>query len=140
MAAQFSHSGVSFQYPENWKVERDEIDNGWLATVQSPDTSFLMVCYREDAPASEELADEALANLRDSYPSLEVEPGSSTIARHRAQGYDVRFFLFDLTNTCWIRTFESDDATLLVMWQVTELEMESHEPVLRAICQSLRVG
>src|SRR5947208_1292364 len=44
MAAQFAETGVSFQYPENWRLEREEIDHGWLVTVQSPGTSFLIVC------------------------------------------------------------------------------------------------
>jgi hypothetical protein len=139
MAAHFSESGVSFQYPENWRLEREEIDTGWLVTVQSPATSFLMVCRRDDCPAPAALADEALADLRESYPELEAEPGSTRLAGCNSMGHDVRFFLLDLTNTCWIRTFRTADATMLVMWQVNDLEMETNEPVLRAICTSLAV-
>jgi hypothetical protein len=140
MAARFEESGVSFQYPENWRLEREEIDTGWLVTVQSPGTSFLMLCRRADLPAPAQLADETLADLRVSYPELEAEPGSSKLAGRTALGHDVRFFLFDLTNTCWIRTFRTPDATLLVMWQVNDLEMEEYEPVMRAICVSLTVA
>jgi hypothetical protein len=138
MPAIFSESGLSFQYPENWKLERDEIDNGWLATVHSPDTSFYMLCYRDDCPTAEELADEALVDLREAYPELEAEPGSTAIAGRVAHGHDVRFFLFDLTNTAWTRTFRTRNATVLVMWQVNDLEMEQHEPVLRAMVASLQ--
>ena len=139
MAAHFAESGVSFQYPENWRLEREEIDNGWLVTVQSPGTSFLMVCRRVDNPTPAELADEALADLHESYPELEAEAGSSKLAGRSAMGHDARFFLFDLTNTCWIRTFRTADATMLVMWQVNDLEMEQYEPVLRAIGASLTI-
>jgi hypothetical protein len=139
MAAHFSEAGVSFQYPENWRLEREEIDSGWLITVQSPGTSFLMICRRVDNPTPAELADEALADLRESYPELETEPGSTKLAGRTAMGHDVRFFLFDLTNTCWIRTFRGADSTLLVLWQVNDLEFEQYEPVLRAICTTLTV-
>jgi hypothetical protein len=139
MAARFEESGISFQYPENWRREREEIDGGWLVTVQSPGTSFLMLCRRDDLPAPAQLADEALADLRASYPELEAEPGSSKLAGRTAMGHDVRFFLLDLTNSCWIRTFRTGDATLLVMWQVNDLEMDEYEPVMRAICTSLMV-
>src|SRR5262245_9056110 len=139
MAAQFAEAGVSFQYPENWRLEREEIDSGWLVTVQSPATSFIMVGRRDDCPTPADLADEALSDLRESYPELEAEPGSTRLAGRTTMGHDVRFFLFDLTNTCWIRTFRTTDATMLVMWQVNDLEMETNEPVLRAICTSLTV-
>ncbi len=92
MPTNFSESGLSFQYPENWKLEHDEIENGWLATVLTPDTSFFMLCCRDDCPTAAELADEALEDLRESYPQLEAEPGSSTIAGRVAHGHDVRLF------------------------------------------------
>jgi hypothetical protein len=140
MAGQFSESGVSFQYPENWRLEREEIDSGWLVTVQSPATSFMMLARREDEPPAADLAAEALDNLRDSYPDLEAEAAKSKIAGRTAAGYDVRFFLFDLTNTCWIRAVAVPGATLMVMWQVNDLEMETHEPVLRAMLATLKAA
>lgn len=138
MPTNFSESGLSFQYPENWKLERDEIENGWLATVYTPDTSFFMLCCRDDCPTAAELADEALDDLRESYPQLEAEPGSSNIAGRVAHGHDVHFFLFDLTNTAWTRTFRTPNATVLVMWQVNDLEMDQYEPVMHAIVASVR--
>ena len=99
----------------------------------------VMFCRRDDRPTSEELATEALNDLRESYPQIESDPGSTQIAGRMTHGYDVRFFLFDLTNSCWIRTFQTDTATMLVMWQINDLETENHELVLRAIWTSLRV-
>src|SRR5579871_4633338 len=119
MPAHFAESGVSFQYPENWKLEREEIENGWLVTVQSPDTGFFMLSRREDHPTSKDLAEEALDDLRQSYPELEEEAASSQLAGRSAVGFDVRFFYLDLTNTAWLRAFRAGGATLLVMWQVT---------------------
>ena len=140
MAAKFSESGVSFQYPENWRLEREEIDAGWLVTVQSPATSFLILCRRADGPPPADLAAEALNDLRESYPELEAEPGSSKLAGRTVHGHDVSFFLFDLTNTCWVRAFRTTTATILAMWQVNDLEMETNEPVLRAILASLAIA
>jgi hypothetical protein len=42
--ATFEESGVRFQYPDNWKLEREDNEEGWTVLVQSPDTAFLMVC------------------------------------------------------------------------------------------------
>ena len=35
--------------------------------------------------------------------------------------------------------FRTADATMLVMWQANDSELETNEPVLRAICASLTV-
>jgi len=140
MPARFSESGVTFQYPENWHAERDDIGDGWTVTVQSPATTFFLLSHHDDCPPPEELVEQALADLRASYPDLEAEPASSQLAGRVAHGYDVSFFLFDLTNTCWLRAFRTPTATLLAMWQVSDLELESMEPVMRAIGASLAVG
>ena len=50
MSAEFRESGVQFLYPENWVPQRDEIENGWIVEVQSPDPGFLLVCLRTDRP------------------------------------------------------------------------------------------
>lgn len=140
MSARFSESGVAFQYPENWSLEREEIDGGWTVVVQSPDTAFFLLCRRDDCPPAEELSDQSLADLSESYPNLESEPASSRIANRTAHGHDARFFLFDLTNTASIRSFRTPSATLLVMWQASDLESERNGQVLQAIAASLSVA
>ena len=39
MAALFEESGIQFQYPENWELQREESDTGWTISVQSPATA-----------------------------------------------------------------------------------------------------
>ena len=121
MAEQFKEGGIRFQYPENWRLEREDNDSGWTVSLQSPDTAFLMVCLREE------------------YPDLEAEDCVDSLAGQPAVGHDIRFFSFDLTNTCWTRSIYGDTGTLLVLCQANDLELEQHEPVLRAICASLKV-
>jgi len=137
--AEFSDGGIRFRYPENWVLEREDNDSGWTVSVQSPGTAFLMVCLREDTPAIDEVADAALAALKDDYPELEYDQCIDSVAGQPAVGHTVRFFSLDLTNTCWTRSFYSDAGTILVMCQTNDLEMEKHEPALRAICASLHV-
>jgi hypothetical protein len=139
MVAQFEESGIRFQYPENWALEREETEGGWTVTVQSPDTAFLLLCLREDMPPTVEVAETALAALREDYPDLDADDYVDTLAGQPAVGHDVRFFSLDLTNTCWIRSFYSTQGTVLLMCQFNDLEIEKNEPVLRAICASLEL-
>jgi hypothetical protein len=138
MPAHFHENGISFDYPENWALEREEHESGWTATVQSPDTAFLAVSFDADAPDIAQLADSALAALREEYPDLEAEPRVETLAGQPAVGHDVRFFSFDLTNTARIRAFRSEEGAVLVLSQFNDLEEECSEPVLRAICASIK--
>jgi hypothetical protein len=135
----FREDGISFRYPENWTLEREDAEGGWTVSVQSPDTAFLVLSCDEGMPDTEEVAETTLEALREEYPGLEAEPRAETLAGRMAVGHDIQFISFDLTNTCWTRCFDSDAGTVLVMCQANDLEMEKNGPVLKAICASLAV-
>jgi hypothetical protein len=139
MAARFDDGGIHFQYPENWQLEREENETGWTVSLQSPGTAFMMVCLREDLPTPDQVAEAALDALREEYPELEADDCVDNLAGQPAIGHDIRFISLDLTNTCWTRSFYSAEGTVLVLCQANDLELEEHEPVLRAICKSLEV-
>ena len=140
MPATFAEDGIRFRYPENWKLERQQNDEGWTVTVQSPDTAFLLLSLREDLPDTTELAETALDALKEEYEDLEADECIDSVAGQPAVGHDIRFFAFDLTNTCWTRSFDCPHGTVLLMCQVNDLELSTNEPVLRAICASLEVA
>jgi len=139
MVAQFEDGGIRFKYPENWTLEREDNENGWTISLQSPETAFLMLCLREDVPTTDQLADSALAALREEYPELEADERIDSLAGQPAVGHDIRFFSLDLTNTCWTRSFYTAQGTILLLCQFNDLELEKNEPVLRAICASLEL-
>ena len=139
MAVRFDDGGIRFSYPENWRLEREENETGWTVSLQSPGTAFMMVCLREDLPTPDQLAEAALDALRDDYPGLEADDCVDNLAGQPAIGHDIRFISLDLTNTCWTRSFYTSEGTVLVLCQANDLELEEHEPVLRAICKSLEV-
>jgi hypothetical protein len=137
MPERFHENGIAFRYPENWALEREEHESGWNISLQSPDTAFLTMTFDADAPDVAQLADSALAALREEYPELESEPKVETIAGQPAVGHDIRFFSFDLTNTARIRSFRTEEGAVLVLCQFNDLEEDTNEPVLRAICASI---
>jgi hypothetical protein len=137
MIAEFAGGGIRFSYPQNWRLEREENENGWTITVQSPDTAFCTISLREDMPSAEALAEATLAALREEYPDLEAEECVETMAGQPALGHDIRFFSLDLTNTCWTRCFYTAQGTMLFLFQFNDLELDFNEKVLRAISASL---
>jgi hypothetical protein len=139
MVEQFDNDGIRFRYPESWQLERQDTEDGWTISLQSPDTAFLMLSLNEDMPSVEQMSETALAALRAEYPDLEAEDCVDSLAGQPAVGHDIRFISLDLTNTCWTRSFYSARGTVLVLCQMNDLEQEKNEPILRAICASLEV-
>lgn len=139
MVAEFNEAGIRFRYPENWTLDREKNEYGWTVSVQSPETAFLMVCLREDMPDTAEIAEAALETLREEYKDLEADDCVDSMAGQPAVGHNIRFFSLDLTNTCWTRSFYAAQGTVLVMCQITDLELDKNEPVLRAMCASMQV-
>ncbi|MBY0526511.1 MAG: hypothetical protein K2R98_24160 [Gemmataceae bacterium] len=139
MVAEFNESGIHFRYPENWQLERQENEDGWSVSVQSPDTAFVMICLRDDLPSANQLADAALAALKEEYSDLEADECVESLAGLPAVGHDIRFFSLDLPNTCWTRSIYTANGTILVLCQINDLELPKNEAVLRAICASLKV-
>jgi hypothetical protein len=135
----FQQDGVSFSYPDSWHLERQEVENGWTVEVQSPGTAFMTITYDGGMPDTEAVAETVLEALREDYPNLEATPQIDTLAGQMAVGHDIQFFSFDLTNSCWTRSLYADAGTLLVLCQTSDLELEQYEPVLRAMCASLKI-
>jgi hypothetical protein len=137
--AQFDESGIRFQYPDNWQLDREEHENGWTVSVQSPDTAFLLITVNGDGPDAEQMTATVLEAMRADYPDLEADECVDSLAGQPAVGYEMHFTSLDLTNTCWTRGIYCPEGTALVMWQMNDLEQDTNEPVLRAICASLEV-
>ena len=135
----FQADGIRFQYPDSWRLTREDAETGWTVSVESPETAFFMLTFDDQMPEVGLVAQTVLDALRADYPDLEAEDAVESIAGQPALGHDIRFFSFDLTNTCRTRSFYSDAGTVLVMWQTNDLELEDVDPVFRAICASLRV-
>jgi hypothetical protein len=139
MARRFERDGISFEYPESWRLEREDAAEGWTVSLQSPGTAFLTITLDASMPEAGEVAEAALEALRQDYPSLEAEEHIDTLAGQMAVGHDINFISLDLTNTCWTRCFLCDAGTILVLCQASDDELVRFEPVLRAVCASLRV-
>jgi len=139
MVKQFEEDGVSFRYPDDWTLERDDTENGWTASLQSKETAFLVVTLDRGMAEPEQMAQAALAALQSEYAGLEADPAVDMLAGEMSVGHDVQFFSFDLPNTAWTRSLYCGAGTLLLYWQANDLELPATEPVLRAITASLKV-
>jgi hypothetical protein len=135
---QFNEDGLSFSYPDDWRIEHERADNGWTVTLQSPGAAFAMVQLDRDLPDPRQMAHEALETLKADYPTLEADAALETVAGEMAVGHDMEFFSLDMVNTCWTRSFYGLAGTVFVLCQATGADEEDYEPALRGIVASLR--
>ncbi len=139
MPVLFRENGIRLLFPDDWQLTREESPTGWTLFLQSPETSFFLLTFDGDMPEVGLVATTALEALRVDYPELEAEEVVESLAGQPAQGHQIRFFSLDLTNSCATRCFYSDSGTIFVMWQANDLELETMEPILQAICASIHL-
>ena len=139
MLRTFSEDGLAFDYPAEWKVEREESEDGWAVTIQSPGAAFAVVRLERSMPDAVEVVEAALAVLKAEYPALEATSALETIAGEMAVGHDIEFFSLDIANFASTRCFFGPAGTVLLLCQYSDVDEEGVEFTLRAIGASMRV-
>jgi hypothetical protein len=137
-SATYEDHGIRFEYPEEWDLDVTDDDSIMTVSLQSPGgLAFALVTVDESCPAPAEVADEALAAMREEYPGLDAMPALETIDGHPAVGHDVEFISLDMTNACAIRCFRTPRRTVLVFGQWSDLEAELNEPLIQGVRRTL---
>jgi hypothetical protein len=139
MSGIYDDHGIRFEYPTDWEL--DITDDGPRVTVSvqsSTGLAFALVTVDDDRPAPVELVDEALAALKEEYPTLHAIPALEVIDGHKAVGHDVDFMSLDLNNAGTIRAFQTPRRTIFTLAQWSDdLEGEEAELALKALRRSL---
>ena len=56
MSQEYQADGISFRYPDNWRLDREESADGWTVLLQSPGTAFLTLTCDQSGASTEEIA------------------------------------------------------------------------------------
>jgi hypothetical protein len=78
--------------------------------------------------------------MKKEYQDLEVQQINESLAGRKMTGYDLRFFLFDFTNTAQIRSLKCNQATYTIFCQAEDREFEQIQRVFQAMTVSLLNG
>jgi len=138
MPATFNNLGITFQYPDNWQLDEEEMRAGQSAvTVFSPGGAFWSVAVHPASANPARMAQAALDAMRMEYQDVEVEPVSETVAGQTLVGFDLNFFYLDLTNTAGIRSLRADGTTYTIFFQAEDGEYREIGLVFAAMTLSL---
>jgi hypothetical protein len=144
MPAHFNRYGISFQYPENWTLDEEEMEDlpeeQHAVTVYSPGGAFWTVTVHPRNSDPKKLVSAAVKALKEEYEGVEVEDAQESCLNHDLIGHDFNFIYLDLTNTAQIRGLKCPNATYTIFCQAEDREFEVIQKVFQAMTVSLLRG
>ncbi|MDH3716543.1 MAG: hypothetical protein OES79_00355 [Planctomycetota bacterium] len=141
MTALYNKAGITFEYPENWELDEEaQPPQSLEVTVNSPRGAFWSVRFERAAVDPHQLAETAVAAMREEYAGLESEPVHEFVEGVQLVGMDMSFFYLDLTSTAQVRALQTLQGTYLILCQAEDSDFEQLQPVFRALTVSLLRG
>ncbi len=129
--------GIRLRYPAYWEVTEQDDDEATSITVASPETSFWSISLFHDGPSPQEVLESALEAFREEYAEVDVYASTERIGERAGVARDVDFVCFELINSAFLRAFQTERYTVLVLYQGFDGELETTRPMLEAISASL---
>ena len=124
---------VRFLFPSNWTAEFGESEDGTSYTLQSPDVTFAVVGAFSSEQDPDELLEATIETFREEHPDLEVEEMDDPLA------VELAFFSLDALTYVWIKSWQLEDQTVLVMVQTIEPERELSYRIFEGICAAAHI-
>ncbi len=138
MPATFENFGISFQYPDNWSLEREPSREGCKAvSVVSPDGAFWTIAIHPRLTDPTKLIKATEEALEEEYSPVEVDEVNETIGEHEALGSDFGFYCLDMIGAAQIRCFTTSQAVYAIYCQAEDREFAQLTDVFRAMTVSL---
>ncbi len=138
MTAVYDRAGLHFQYPENWVLADDSLDElPRTISLQAPSGAFWSVDIHPFSMDADALLKTTLEVMQQEYPEAECHAVEESIADETATGYDLYFYCLDFVVTARLRCFRHGHATYLLTYQAEDREFDRLDPVFRAITFSL---
>lgn len=131
--------GIRFRYPAWWEVSVQEDDECASITVDSPETSSWSVSLFFDGPPPEAVVNSAVEAFREEYDEVDVYPSDASAGERPSVARDVDFVCLELISSAFLRSFQTERFTALVLYQGFDGELETTRPLLEAITNSLKL-
>ena len=136
--------GVRFGYPAYWELTEQGKDEEAISIprVASPETSFWSISLFQDGPPPQQVLDSAVeglprVNMRMEGRRVRLGVLGRTGQRAGIVARDLDFVCFELINSAFLRAFQTERFTVLVLYQGFDGELEMTRPLLEAISASL---
>lgn len=133
----YHQRGLSFDYPSNWELTEESTGDQRTITLQTAGASFWTMTIFDDRPDPERIVASVLQAFRDEYEEIDVYEVQASVQGQPAAAVDLDFVYLDLVNSVAIRAFETEAASVLVMYQGIDSEIEELRDRFNAVTESL---
>ena len=137
MWREYHRDGLSFRFQSGWELSEDEADLQRTITLQTTGASFWTLTVFADRPDPDRILASVLEAFREDYEDLDVYPVTATVLGQPAAGVDLDFVYLDLVNSVVIRAFQTDEVSVLVMYQGPYYELEEIRADFDTVTESL---
>lgn len=138
MDREFVNHGVTFKYPPEWELSEQSKLGEVSITVSSPRTAFWTLTLFYDRPEPQEIIETVLAAFHEEYDEMDDYPARARLCQHKTVARDIEFVCLELLNSAWARSFRTEDYTVLVLYQTSDLDIDETQPVMESITRSLK--
>ncbi len=139
MPKQFSGFGISFLYPDNWRVteEGDPTNPGMGVTVESPGGAFLSIIRYVGVQESAEMIDSFRQTMEREYEEVETEEIDLAIQDWELSGISQSFYYLDLLITSKVLAANYLQDLFIIQIQGEDRELTQLDQVFQAILVSM---
>jgi hypothetical protein len=137
LSQEYAGLGVRFRFPDDWELSEDLRDDEASITVSSPESAFWSVTILRHRPDPAAALRAATRAYQEEYEEVDVSESEDVLADRKVRGVDVEFVCLELTSAARLRAFRTGRMTVLVVWQLADLETELYGELLQQICDSL---
>jgi hypothetical protein len=128
---------ICFDYPDGWELYREDGPDEYAVSVEGPGTAMWIVNVNFKRPTADVLVEIAIDSLRSEYPTCDVYDAEERICLLPTTSKDVDFFKYELVSRACLRACETEIATILVIYQVSDNDAVEYEEYLKAMTDSL---
>lgn len=133
----FTGLGLQFRYPAEWEISEEIGEQEACLTVSSSSTAFWSVTVIRGRPEPAEVMRAVVLAYEDEYEDLDLIESEIETPLRIVYEMEIDFVCFELTNTAFMRAFQTDSFTVLILYQFNDDEQDSQEQVLQQITDSL---
>lgn len=139
MTVTYQQNSIQFQYPENWTLTDDPSEPLPRAiSLESPGGHIMWSVHLHPADADmDEILDEAIDTLRESYEDLELSTETVEFEVSQGKAFGALFFCLDFLVRIKLQVYRTEDYTLLLWYQCEDRDFDQQEMVFRAISTTL---
>ncbi|NCC60077.1 MAG: hypothetical protein EOM12_03875 [Verrucomicrobiae bacterium] len=141
----FQEHGISFDYPSDMKLGQESFYGIKQITLESTDSTLLMIQVFPEATTPAELQRDLLAGFREQFgnfgarfPAKPTAPCKRSISGVERQGIELSYALGDLAHKSEIYTFQKDGKTLAIVFQYAEEDKGKAIPQYDIVTKSFK--